>query len=41
MQLERRHWVWIGAALIATALLAIMVSYDIGGVFSAPGLQQE
>jgi len=39
--MERRHWLWLAAALIAATALATAVQYDVGGYFSAPGLQQE
>jgi hypothetical protein len=41
MRIETHHWYWIAAALGAFAILATVVTYDIGGVFSAPGLEQE
>lgn len=35
------NWLWIAAAVIATALLSTAIMYDVGGVFSSPGLMQE
>ncbi len=40
MQLEPRHYWYIGFALLGFALV-VMMAYDVCGIFSSPGLMQE
>jgi hypothetical protein len=41
MRIERHHLYWALAAAVAFVLLAVVVSNDAGGFFSAPALMQE